>query len=59
METITNRPGDYSYVIGPYREPVGTVKSGETFAIETVDAFENKIDSPDADITRLIRVPYP
>ena len=58
METITNRPGDYSYVIGPYREPVGTVKSGEPFAVETVDAFENKIDSTDADITRLIRMPY-
>ena len=58
METIANRPGDYSYVIGPYREPIATVRPGETFAIETVDAFENKIDSAEADITRLIKMPY-
>ena len=58
METITQRPGDYSYVIGPYREPTASVKPGETFAIETVDAFENKVDSPRADITKLVQMPY-
>lgn len=58
MKTIANNPGEYSYVIGPYRDPVNTVSPGETFAIETLDAFENKIDSPDADITKLIQVPY-
>ena len=58
MQTITNRPGDWAYVIGPYRTPVATVRPGETFAVETLDAFENKVDSPDADITRLIRLPY-
>ena len=34
------------------------MRPGETFAVETVDAFENKIDSADADITTLIRMPY-
>ena len=58
MQTITNEPGQWSYVIGPYREPVATVKPGETFIVETADAFENKIDSPDADITKLIVFPY-
>ena len=58
MKTVANKDGDYSYVIGPYREPVEMVKPGETFAVETADAFENKIDSPDADITRLIELPY-
>ena len=58
MQTITNEPGKWSYVIGPYREPVATVKLGETFVVETADAFENKIDSPDADIARLIVLPY-
>ena len=58
MQTIANEPGDWSYVIGPYKGPVATVTPGETFAVETVDAFENKIDSPDADITRLIQLPY-
>lgn len=58
MQTIASRPGEWSYVIGPYREPVATVKPGETFTVETADAFENKIDSPDADITKLITLPY-
>lgn len=58
MKTITNGNAGYAYVIGPYREPVDTVKPGETFAIETADAFENKIDSPKADITKLIQLPY-
>ena len=57
MQTIASL-GNYSYVIGPYREPVATVKPGETFTVETADAFENKIDSPKADITKLIRLPY-
>ena len=58
MQTIANRPGDWAYVIGPYKDPVATVAPGETFAVETVDAFENKIDSPKADITKLIKLPY-
>ena len=58
MQTIKNSPGTFSYVIGPYAEPIATVKPGETFMVETLDAFENKIDSPDADITKLITLPY-
>ena len=30
----------------------------ETFIVETLDAFENKIDSPNVDITKLIELPY-
>jgi acetamidase/formamidase len=58
MQTIANKPGDWAYVIGPYKEPVATVKPGETFVVETMDAFENRIDSPDADITKIITLPY-
>ena len=58
MQTIANGPGNWAYVIGPYREPVATVQPGETFAVETDDAFENRIDSPDADITKLIVLPF-
>ncbi len=58
MQTIKNSPGSFSYVIGPYAEPVATVRPGESFIVETLDAFENKIDSPDADITKLITLPY-
>ena len=58
MQTVTNLPNKWAYVIGPYAEPVATVKAGDTFAVETADAFENRIDSPKADITRLITLPY-
>ena len=58
MQQIRARPGEYSYVIGPYREPVATVQPGELFAVETADAFENRIDSPDSDITKIIELPY-
>ncbi len=58
MQTVTNPPNEWAYVIGPYAEPVATVNAGDTFAVETADAFENKIDSPKADITRLITLPY-
>ncbi len=58
MQTIAGRSGGYAYVIGPYRDPVGTVSPGETFAVETADAFENKIDSVDADLAKIIQLPY-
>ena len=58
MQTVTNEPGHWSYVIGPYNDPVASVTPGETFAVETADAFENKVDSADADITSLVRLPY-
>ena len=58
MQTITNPPGRWSYVIGPYAEPVAAVSPGETFVVETADAFENRIDSVKADITKLVRMPF-
>jgi acetamidase/formamidase len=58
MQTIASRAGQWSYVIGPYRKPIATVNPGEIFAVETADAFENKVDSPKADITKLITLPY-
>ena len=58
MQVVTNPAGHYAYVIGPYADPVATVTPGETFAVETVDAFENRISSPDDDITRIIQLPF-
>lgn len=58
MQAISSKAGDYAYVIGPYREPIATVSPGETFAVETADAFENKIDSVQADIAKIIQLPY-
>lgn len=58
MQTIANEAGDWSYVIGPYKAPTATVKPGETIVVDTMDAFENKISSPDDDITKIIELPY-
>ena len=58
MQMITNKPADWSYVIGPYKDPVASVKSGEIFKIETLDAFGNKVDSSTSDITKLIQMPF-
>ena len=58
VQTIITEPGNFSYVIGPYRQPVATVSPGETFIVETADAFENRITSPDDDITQIITLPY-
>jgi len=58
MQIITNKPAGWSYVIGPYKDPVASVKSGEIFKIETLDAFGNKVDSSTSDITKLIQMPF-
>ena len=58
MLEITVEPGHGAYVIGPYNEPVATVTPGEKVVIETMDAFENRITSPDDDITQIITLPF-
>ncbi|MBI4219403.1 MAG: acetamidase/formamidase family protein [Chloroflexi bacterium] len=47
-----------AYVIGPYQEPIARVRPGDTFEVSTLDAFENKIDSPKVDLASVIRLPY-
>ena len=58
MQTIANRDGNHSYVIGPYRKPEAAVTIGESFTIDTVDAFENKIESDTVDLMSIIEYPY-
>ncbi len=59
MQSIQPAPlGARPYVIGPYSQPTANVKPGETFQVETLDAFEDKIDSPDVDLARVIQLPY-
>ncbi|MGH2562187.1 MAG: acetamidase/formamidase family protein, partial [Thermomicrobiales bacterium] len=41
------QPGTYSYVFSPYLEPIARVEPGETVAIYTKDAFEDRITKPD------------
>ncbi len=49
--------GTYNYAFSRYVEPVATVKPGETVAIYTVDAFENRI-TRDSDRPSEILGPY-
>jgi len=44
--------------MGPYMEPIATVQPGETFQVSTLDAFGNRIDSPDLDLSKIIQLPY-
>ncbi len=47
-----------AWVMGPYQEPIATVEPGETFQVSTLDAFANRIDSPDIDLATVIQLPY-
>jgi amidase len=58
MQHIKPAEKNLPYVIGPYQEPIATVKPGETFRITTLDAFGDKIDSPTIDLAKVIQVPY-
>ncbi len=49
---------DLAFVIGPYQRPIARVQPGETFQVSTLDAFGNRIDSPDLDLTKIIQLPY-
>ncbi len=48
-----DKPGQRAHVIGPYKAPVARVKSGETFVVETLDAFGNMATSADVDIKKV------
>jgi acetamidase/formamidase len=42
-----HQTGKYSYVFSPYLDPIARVQPGETVAIYTKDAFEDRITKPD------------
>jgi amidase len=52
-----HQPGPYSYVFSPYAEPIARVEPGETIAMFTKDAFEDRITKPD-DVPSEILGPY-
>ena len=52
-----HQPGAYSYVFSPYAEPIARVQSGETVAMFTKDAFEDRITKAD-DVPSEILGPY-
>lgn len=50
--------GEFSYTIGPHRDPVLEVSPGDTVAVETVDAFEGKIQTEDDLPSDVLEMPY-
>lgn len=52
------QPGDYCYTYSPFHKPIATVKPGQRVAIETLDAFENKLNSPEDMCTEKCHFPF-
>jgi amidase len=50
--------GGYSYVYGPYREPVLHIEPGDTVVVETEDAFESKLKSANDRPSAVLKVPF-
>jgi amidase len=50
--------GEYSYGIGPHKEPVLRIEPGDTVAVHTVDAFEGKITSEDIKPSSIATLPF-
>ena len=48
----------YHYTIGPYAEPVLSVRPGDTVIVETQDAFEGKILTKDTMSSAVLEFPY-
>ena len=49
------KPRDRCFIIGPYREPVARVSSGETFSIDSADAFGDQIRTGEEDLIEVCR----
>ena len=49
---------DLCYVLGPYRSPIATVSPGETFTVETLDAFGGRVTSQDTPPSQVLALPY-
>lgn len=50
--------GTYHYVIGPYADPVITIRPGDTISVETHDAFEGKIKSESDKPSEVLNFPF-
>ena len=52
------RTDRYSFVFGPYAEPIATVRSGELLDVFTDDAFGSRVQSEDDLPTQVLEWPY-
>ena len=52
---VIEQPADsYSYVFGPYQEPIAHVKPGELVALDTLDAFGNLLTSEEQSVSGVL-----
>ena len=52
------QPGPYAYTYSPFHEPIARVEQGETVIVHTLDAFENRLNSPADKASVLCNFPY-
>lgn len=57
-ELTEARQGKYHYTMGPYSDPVLTIKPGDRVAVETRDAFEGQIKSEQDLPSKKLRLPF-
>lgn len=50
--------GKYHYTIGPYTDPVLTIRPGDRVVVETRDAFEGKIRTPQDLPSKVLTLPF-
>ena len=50
--------GTYHYTIGPYSQPVLTVRPGDRVVVETRDAFEGKVKTAEDLPSRVLTMPF-
>lgn len=52
------KQGKYHYTMGPYSDPVMTIKPGDRVVVETRDAFEGAIKTENDKPTAKLRIPF-
>ncbi len=57
-ELTEARQGKYHYTMGPYSDPVLTIRPGDRVAVETRDAFEGQIKSEQDLPSEKLRLPF-
>lgn len=53
-----HKQGEYHYTIGPYAEPVLSMKSGDTVVVETMDSFGNKLINENIKSSDIEKLPF-
>ncbi|NMB24292.1 MAG: acetamidase [Firmicutes bacterium] len=60
MKHILNKEtqGDYSYGIGPHKDPVLRINSGDSIEVHTLDCFEGRVTSEDVKPSSVAVLPF-